>query len=218
MKPSFELVRSIIEELEEETEFGRLYDYALLGATDISSWIYEVEDFSDLVLKHGCTKIVVESPKISEWVLKIPRITKTDENYCETEVNNYKLACKMGLEKFFAPTFFFCNVDNIPIYIQKKVFCCEGDVSESFYLWMEKQMIEERYNYETDDEFDDAVYSASQELSLQETLRAMFEETDEWNTIDDLFCFCNRYHINDLHSGNFGYDNGRAIIIDFSEF
>lgn len=140
------------------------------------------------------------------------------KRFCAIEVANYKAACEAGLERFFAPTFFFAEISNIPVYIQKKVYCCESDVSDNFYDWTARQMEESRYEYDTDDEFDDAVYEEASNLTTQSSLRAMFEETNNLEDIDKLYRFCNKFHINDLHSGNYGFDNGRAVIIDFSGF
>ena len=213
MKPSFELVASIIDELIEDTDYGNIYDYVFVGASDISCWLYEVENYTHFEMVHGYTKIVIESDRLGDWVLKIPIIRKR-KDFCAIEVANYKAKKK----KKKTQKFFFSEISNIPIYIQKKVYCCEGDVSDNFYNWTARQMEESRYEYDTDDEFDDAVYEEASNLTTQSSLRAMFEETNDLEDIDKLYCFCNKFHINDLHSGNYGFDNGRAGIIDFSGF
>lgn len=218
MKPSFELVASIIDELIEDTDYGNIYDYVFDGASDISCWFYEVENYTHFEMAHGYTKIVIESDRLGDWVLKIPILNGKRKDFCAIEAANYKAACEAGLERFFAPTFFFAEISNIPVYIQKKVYCCNGDVSDNFYDWTARQMEGSRYEYDTDDEFDDAVYEEASNLTTQSSLRAMFEETNDLEDIDKLYCFCNKFHINDLHSGNYGFDNGRAVIIDFSGF
>lgn len=218
MKPSFESVFSIIDKLIEDTDYGNIYDYVFDGASNISCWFYEVENYTHFEMAHGVTKIVVKSDKLGDWVLKIPILNKRKKDFCAIEVTNYQAACEAGLEKFFAPTFFFAEIFNIPVYIQKKVYCCDSDVSDSFYDWAARQMEEYRYDYDTDDEFDDAVYEEASNLTARGSLCAMFEEENGLEDIDKLYSFCNKFHINDLHSGNYGFDNGRAVIIDFSGF
>lgn len=218
MKPSFESVSSIIDKLIEDTDYGNIYDYVFDGASNISCWFYEVENYTHFEMAHGVTKIVVKSDKLGDWVLKIPILNKRKKDFCAIEVANYQAACEAGLEKFFAPTFFFAEIFNIPVYIQKKVYCCDSDVSDSFYDWAARQMEEYRYDYDTDDEFDDAVYEEASNLTARGSLCAMFEEENDLEDIDELYSFCNKFHINDLHSGNYGFDNGRAVIIDFSGF
>ena len=120
MKPSFELVSSIIDELIEDTDYGNIYDYVFDGASDISCWLYEVENYTHFEMAHGYTKIVIESDRLGDWVLKIPIIRKR-KDFCAIEVANYKAACEAGLERFFAPTFFFAEISNIPVYSEKSL-------------------------------------------------------------------------------------------------
>lgn len=149
-----------------------------------------------------------------DWVLKIPRkIGEHNYNDCEIEVLVYKLAEKHGMNHFFAPAAklisFNCSLGEIPVYVMKKVDVDEDRVSDHFYSLYDgdsenEEEVEIWYNHNFDE--------------VDATMQAF---VDYYGGIeaDNLQNFLNNNHINDIHSGNVGYDeDDNLIIIDYAGY
>lgn len=149
-----------------------------------------------------------------DWVLKIPRkIGEHNYNDCEIEVMVYKLAEKYGLHHFFAPAAqlvsFNCSLGEIPIYVMKKVVVDEDRVSDHFYSL---------YDGESEDEDDVNEWYADNFDEIDATMQA-FVDYYGGAEADILQNFLNNIHINDIHSGNVGYDeDDNLIIIDYAGY
>lgn len=149
-----------------------------------------------------------------DWVLKIPRkIGERNYNDCEIEVLVYKLAQKYGLHHFFAPAAqlvsFNCSLGEIPIYVMKKVVVDEDRVSDHFYSL---------YDGESEDEDDVNEWYADNFDEIDATMQA-FVDYYGGAEADNLQNFLNNIHINDIHSGNVGYDeDDNLIIIDYAGY
>lgn len=149
-----------------------------------------------------------------DWVLKIPRrIGEHNYNDCEIEVLVYKLAEKYGLHHFFAPAAklvpFNCNLGEIPIYVMKKVVVDEDRVSDHFYSL---------YDGDSEDEEDVSEWYENNFDEVDATMQA-FVDYYGGAEADILQNFLNSIHINDIHSGNVGYDeDDNLIIIDYAGY
>ena len=216
---SNEIISNTIEELIKERENGNLRDF-VDGPTccDIYSWVREVERETDFEVAEGETKMVFMSSDLLDWVIKVPRYNEKGIDYCEIEAENYEKACDVHLEKFFAPTYAMGYFFGVPVYIQKKVFCFDEEVESTFGDYMAQDMEDEREEYATDDDFYDAVYDAVNYMGTEDRIWAVFNDGNEPSIVHALCAFCLKEYINDLHSGNFGYDNGSPVIVDFSGY
>ena len=149
-----------------------------------------------------------------DWVLKIPRkIGEHNYNDCEIEVMVYKLAEKYGLHHFFAPaaqlTSFNCSLGEIPIYVMKKVVVDEERVSDHFYSL---------YDGDPEDEDDVDEWYENNFDEIDATMQA-FVDYYGGAEADILQNFLNKVDINDIHSGNVGYDeDDNLIIIDYAGY
>lgn len=149
-----------------------------------------------------------------DWVLKIPRkIGKHNYNDCEIEVMVYKLAEKYGMNHFFAPAAklvsFNCSWGEIPVYVMKKVVVDEDRVSEHFYSL-----------YDGESEYVDDI-NEWYENSFDEIDATMQAFVDYYGDIEasNLQSFLNNIHINDIHSGNVGYnEDDNLMIIDYAGY
>ncbi len=219
---SISVVGELIGPLLNETEYGSLEDFYRGEMECRDSWLNEIEDKFGIEVSRGETKLVVFSPALNGWVLKIPCLSYylgAEVDFCKIEVLNYEKAEKAHLERFFAPTYFVGEFFGIPVYTQKKVECEECTVSESFYEWAERNT--DKDDYDDEEVFYDVVYSRSTNMCLSEILTALYEteESVSGEEIDELFRFCLRNEINDLHSGNWGYTKDRfPVCVDFSGF
>ena len=149
-----------------------------------------------------------------DWVLKIPRkIGEHNYNDCEIEVMVYKLAEKYGINRYFAPAAqlvsFNCSLGEIPVYVMKKVFVDEDRVSDHFYSL---------YDGDSEDEDDVNEWYANNFDEIDATMQA-FVDYYGGAEVDILQKFLNNIHINDIHSGNVGYDeDDNLIIIDYAGY
>lgn len=149
-----------------------------------------------------------------DWVLKIPRkIGKHNYNDCEIEVMVYKLAEKYGMNHFFAPAAklvsFNCDWGEIPVYVMKKVVVDEDRVSDHFYsLYDGESEYVDDINEWYEDNFD----------VIEATMQAFVDYYGDTEA-DNLQSFLNKIDINDIHSGNVGYDEyDDLVIIDYAGY
>lgn len=148
-----------------------------------------------------------------DWVLKIPRkIGNHNYNDCEIEVMVYKLAEKHGMNHFFAPAAklvsFNCSLGEIPVYVMKKVVVDEGRVSDHFYSL---------YDGYSEDEEDISEWYENNFDEIDATRQAF---VDYYGIEADILQnFLNNININDIHSGNVGYnEDDNLIIIDYAGY
>lgn len=120
MKPSFELVASIIDKLIEDTDYGNIYDYVFDGASDISCWFYEVENYTNFEMAHGYTKIVIESDKLGDWVLKIPILNEKRKDFAQLRPLITKLPVRLDLRDFLLPLFSLLKFQIFQFIFRKK--------------------------------------------------------------------------------------------------
>lgn len=151
---------------------------------------------------HGVTKIVlVPKNKGARYVLKIP---VGGINYCEGEVRAYETAEESGMEKFFAPTEFFDMSMGCKVYAQLRTRANPYDEDEEYWSdgdWSEL----------TEDSVEEATENGMSEQLIDELISYYGSEETQ-----DFIDFCNREHLNDIHSGNFGFYKGRPVVFDYS--
>lgn len=132
-------------------------------------------------------------------------------DYCNVESKNYKEAVREGVERFFAITRYFDTFKTddgvrIPVYIQEKVTpfidACSMGVSNEEYSYYESKA---------------KSYTGTERLPLKwinDFIECYSEEE-----FDKLGKFLDVHDINDLHSGNVGYDENKyPVIFDFSGY
>lgn len=133
-------------------------------------------------------------------------------DYCNVELKNYEAAVREGVEKFFAITRYFDTFKTndgvrIPVYIQEKITpfayaTCSIGVSNEEYTYYENKA---------------RSYTGTERLPLR-WINDFIECYSEAE-FDKLGKFLDAHDINDLHSGNVGYDeNEYPVIFDFSGY
>lgn len=167
---------------------------------------------ANYLIYHGLTKIVlVPKNKGARYVLKIPigREGKGLENWCEAEVRTYEEIENAGLEKFFAETDFFTDTGRCLVYIQERTRPLPHWLSEDDG-WYEPQ--EDWSNLSQE------MIESAEDLGIcAQLIDALLEEYSS-KEVESFLLFCDVEHINDLHSGNFGYSrsSGVPLIYDYS--
>lgn len=158
----------------------------------------------------GLTKAVLVFDEL-DWVVKIPfhvDYSRSNEgsitDYCERERFIYEQAKERGVAEMFAESYFLMEFCGRPIYIMKKV----DDNKEKVSTDLQDKAISEGYDEE------DFEYMESEEL-VEELFYYYYEDY----LLQEYFAFCEDYGINDVHTGNIGYDeNDKPVIIDYSGY
>ena len=169
----------------------------------VENWFHEHRDELNLncsVCSGASKGVLIFSD--TDWVIKFDYYSDS-VSYCELEVKHYELAKQAGLEYYFAETRMVRRVGETVFTIQEKCECNEGEVYDSLHKYVE----------ETDcrDLSDDDVWSEVYDLCEYGRVHYIFDD-------EALNSFISRNYINDLHQGNFGFVNGRLVMIDYSGF
>lgn len=171
-------------------------------------WKKEVEDFlpSTISFFNGATKAVIVMEE-ADFVIKIPFLYTwrggASENFCEIELDIYEKAKQnKEISECFASVCFGGKVYNVPFYL------------------MERVNVDEEYNSDTIYEhYENNGYTRSEVDNEEEEdgVRFLFEEfyPDVFSSLEE---FIEEHGINDLHTGNFGFLNGRPVFIDYSGY
>lgn len=156
----------------------------------------------------GCTKVCLFHSNYEDYVIKF----STDKfDYCEKEYKNYWAAVYNKVDSYFPFTILLGSFNGIKFYIQERAVCNEAKISDIWYSIIRNDYESWKDN-ESEDDINDNIWSMVDELDDETRLSYCFGEDTR------LFDFIDEYCINDLHEGNFGYINGRLVIIDFSGY
>lgn len=169
-----------------------------------------------LYCTNGLTKAVFVFDEL-DWVVKIPLhvdYSRSDggsiTDYCERERFIYEQAKKRGVAELFAESYFLMDFCGRPIYIMKKV----EDNKKKVFTDLQDKVFSEGYDEE------DFEYMESEDFEYidpEEQVEELFYHYYEDNLLREYFAFCEDYGINDVHTGNIGYDeNDKPVVIDYS--
>lgn len=156
---------------------------------------------------YGITKVVlVPKNKGARYVIKMPIVEEDNFDWCDAEGVVYREALNYGVEKFFSEISRFREYPWGKAYLQKRIR------TNSFYEDDELYEPEEDWSRLSNNSIERVEILNLCGRIMDELMRAYPSEE-----IDKLLDFCSEYWINDIHSGNYGYDNGGApIIFDYS--
>ena len=162
-----------------------------------------------LYCTNGLTKAVLVFDEL-DWVVKIPfhvDYSRSDggsiTDYCERERFVYEQAKERGVAELFAESYFLMEFCGRPIYIMRKVEDNKEKISTDLY---DKAISE---GYEVDFEY----------MEPEEQVEELFYYYYEDYLLQEYFAFCEDYGVNDVHTGNIGYDErGKPVVIDYSGY
>ena len=186
-----------------------------------NKWIDENEELLEemnLFISNGCTKLCL-IPTNGDWVIKI-NYNSRYRDYCYDEVRNYNRAEAAGIGEYFAHSYELGKDYKYFIEIQEKVKTSEEDISDKFYSYASSSY--DREDFEDEETYNDAVEDNVCDMSDEERLRAVFEDSDNIDdtTLQKLIDFVDNYEINDLHEGNIAIrpSTGHYVLMDYSGY
>lgn len=150
----------------------------------------------------GATRYVLINDE-EDWVIKFD-INDDDEFYSRTEYENYCEAINCNLQNYFAETQYLGqSAEGKEFFIQRRYNVSYDKVRDSFSDYMAGELGWEEEN----------TYGGDYDLEPEDSLAAMFGYDR------DLAAFIRRFRINDLHEGNYGFNNDyEPILIDYAGY
>lgn len=171
-----------------------------------------------LYCTNGLTKAVLVFDEL-DWVVKIPfhvDYSRSDggsiTDYCERERFIYEQAKERGVAELFAESYFLMDFCGRPIYIMKKV----EDNKEKVSTDLHDKVFSEGYDEE---DFEYMEPEDFEYIEPEEQVEELFYHYYEDNLLREYFAFCEDYGVNDIHTGNIGYDeNDKPVVFDYSGY
>lgn len=200
---------------------------------------YEPVDYCDTFWKddevydvrYGCSKAVLFYKYLHNYVIKIPYLGVykdndkckfknakiwylKDENwdYCRYEEEIYQKACESGIGKLFCGTRYLCDTDDFPIYVSEK----------------SEDTIDTYSSHKVSDKGRDYVRSKRSAKSndiypycpgdMSDNTIGMFYDSWGKELTDALLDFLVDNSIDDCHSSNIAFKDGKIRIIDYTGF
>lgn len=204
------------------------------GTYKSRDYLEDISIDTDVDFYGGATRLCMV-PYSGNYVLKIQC---DDEDYNGYEVSNYEAICEdYPAAKSFFPECWICEDrfefadkkghHSYSLMIMEKAELNPGEEGcDEFFKYARKgaELFGEEYQFgnvehtqqEFEDWLDDMEYCYCDDRDRAFYAAAGFSGSKE--TGDLMVTVCDELHINDLHENNWGYLNGRLVIIDFSGF
>lgn len=173
---------------------------------------------SGIKLCSGVSKAVFIFDDLESWVIKVPFLFNPERNSprfvrkdpCAVEADVYNEAKEEGIEQYFAGTYFFTEIDELPIYIQERAICNENDNEDIFYSYASENCDWLSIDCEDEEVCNDTLEEYIENMTEEERIEAIFG-----CYMDSLISFISKRNLNDFHGGNFGFINGNPVLIDY---
>jgi hypothetical protein len=183
---------------------------------------YVMEDEFNCWFGNGCTRLVMGDDNC-DYVIKFQR--PCDEiDYGALEVSTYEAAVAAG----YADKFVWCDHlmayeyegDIINVYVYKYAQCSYDMISDDSYDYHFRAFCEQEGIDYKDDKSCDEWYRKDGDYT---STRAMLEFAGNfwhYNTeqLSKFIDFLAENHVNDLHCGNWGYDNNMLVLTDYAGY
>ena len=201
------------------------FDAFLNGSLSYSDWCFEhMQNVPDYIgISAGCTRLAFWDRDELDYVYKINIYTYEGEiDYTQQEAWLYERAVEERVEDCFAwvgkviddgmhsvYAMEFCNVDSYMLSSESWEYHAKLACEEEGYDW---EHLTEEQRQEITDIVEESEYSHTEGM-----LDYAHEHMD-----DDLFyrfcAFINKYGINDLHAGNWGFYNNHLVVVDYAGY
>lgn len=207
--------------------FNCIDDYDPEDHENVNEFVMDIPSVIDWHT-YGSTKFVFTIPEVEDWVFKIPfkgckyyhwvngpdiyipsRRYKEEYyvyNYCEREYELYLKAFDLGLEEFFAATFYLITIAGVDIYCSQDVY--KLDTIPNAEVGINRKMFD----------VSSAMLDERKEGFTSAKPIAHLLEHCPQSTVTLLLDFLEKYHINDLYRDNYFYTKDSIVIVDYSGY
>lgn len=188
-------------------EYGLSDHLAQCGAHSTEKWFHR-NSLSEVGFwtAGGATKVCIGHPDLCGWVIKVGYTEAVKKDYATYEYNVYCRAEEADLAHYFPETIYLGKFYGRAFYAQQMAECDEDQVTSDWY-----DRLCEQYEKDGEDYDPNYLWDEVYEMEAEDKARLCF--------CDEALCvFLWEHKVGDLHEGNFGYIQGRMVIIDFSGF
>ena len=171
----------------------------------------------------GATKFVIGDDNCDYIIKFCPDPDGFD--YCAREVEVYEEAVRAGYADKFAwcaKLFDYKFNDSfcLPVYVMEWCQCGYDQIDDEMDDWHYTQFCSS-HGFAKCDEALDAYYDSKQKCRnwterMLEWAYAVWEKT--YDAADEFVCFMRNMFINDLHPGNWGWNNNKLVLVDYSGY
>lgn len=223
MKRDINAIREAAINLLKELKASANFHAFLNGTMSYSEWCFDNMKYvpEHIGISAGCTRLAFWDRDICDYVYKV-NIYDDDIDYTKQEAWVYDRAIEDHVEDCFAwvgkiidggmhsvYAMEFCNVDSHLLS------------SESWEYHAKLVCEDEGYDYEHLTEAQrDEIADLVEETEYSQT-EGMLDYAHEFMDDDLFYRFCaflNKYYINDLHVGNWGFYKERLVVVDYAGF
>lgn len=176
----------------------------------------------------GETKGVI-IPYDDDVVFKFPLLTRCKNfDYCRAEVRNYRAAVQEKVDKYFAWTDKLFDIrfegGYFPIYVMELVDCDEGAITDMLVEKFCENNGNPQDREENGEEVDEDEYEKYEDgydaacSGTSEGVDEYFHSSLSASEYGRLSKFLRYNDIDDIHSGNLGFNGDVVVIIDYSGY
>ena len=155
------------------------------------------------------------------YVIKIPFVCYNEEvdmdiNYCELETYYSSEFYRRGLGDYIAKEVYCGVVSGCPIYIQERAICNCGRNHEFLHdCWLR---MHQDQDYDANDHDSDYEFDFDSDVPNSEKILVALSDQYGADIAEKVYDLINELSITDLHTGNFGFINGRFVLVDYSGY
>lgn len=215
---------NLLDALCKDFELGRYVDGR--SPEDIeSSWegYSPAVDHYNIWTGSGATKLVIGDENYDYIIKFCPN--GNDFDYCAREVEVYKAAVENGFEDKFAWTdflFYYHFNDSVclPVYVMEYCQCSYDQIDDEMDDWHYTKFCSSHGMTKCDEALD--AYLDSKQTCYNWTERMLEWAYDMWQKVydaaDEFLVFMRKMYINDLHPGNWGWNDNKLVLVDYSGY
>lgn len=166
-----------------------------------------------LEMHHGASRCAVLFPKENK-VIKIPRMDCNKVNYCDIEAHNYEVAKQYRVEKVLLPLEFLTETKaGCLFYVQPMYSYAQCEMKRDDHFTLER-----RLHGLQNKPIVDKVRRGCIDRSISRHWMARMVQLYGKKFARSFEAWTKECRVNDLHTSNIGWLNGRPIILDYAGF
>ena len=171
---------------------------------------------TEIHLNYGASRLVLWDENY-DYVIKIP-LSMYDEKYCQHEVEIYAAAVDKGLEHHFGWCECFLEPTDcsVGIYVMEYLDGCEDLIYHDAWTYAYEHYCEENHLDSSSEEIAEDYINSYDGDKDNEILMDYFKSEMDIKEATLFERFIDRWHINDLHVGNYLLRNNKMVICDYA--
>ena len=228
MSHNIENLRAELRQLVDSLIYNTQFDLYLSGAQSFYDWKYQALKSwpEEINCSNGATRFVFWDNRQSGIVFKMAIDRDDDIDYNANEVFIYQKAEENDVAHWFAWTekIDSIDIDGVVTDFYAMDYCDAEEtlISDSVYnLYVREFCDDEGWDVDNLNDTQREYLQSwidSEAIGDSEGMEHYMYQTYDWSDVTELYTFLNKYHINDTHSGNWGYKDDYLVLIDYAGY